>query len=200
MAKNAGSAASDVEERQSRRAERVSLPEHLPYQLLRVSSLISLGVSRLFNAYFDISTNEWRILAVLGYYGSQGAGELAERVVLDRASASRSLARLEKRGLINRDACGRDRRRRIISLTSEGQDLHDRIAPLSRMRGRMIGAALTQEERDAFIKTLHKLEDQVAWLNREEADELRLSRGLAPVSSMASDVMDESEGEHLEER
>jgi len=195
MVKSAENAAPDIQERESWRVEQVSLPEHLPYQLLRVSSLISLGVSRLFNAYFDISTNEWRILAVLGYYGPQGAGELAERVVLDRASTSRSLARLEKRGLINRDACGRDRRRRIISLTPEGQDLHDRIAPLSRMRGRMIGAALTQDERDAFIETLHKLEDQVAWLNREEADELRLGRGLAPVSSIASDVAGESEGE-----
>ena len=62
-----------------------------------------------------------------------GAGRLtifgiADRIAMDRGGTSRSVARLEKRGLILRRDDPSDRRRSHVELTNEGRAVHDEIA------------------------------------------------------------------------
>ena len=53
---------------------------------------------------------------------------IADRIAMDRGGTSRSVARLEKRGLVIRQDDPSDRRRSYVALTDEGWAIHDEIA------------------------------------------------------------------------
>lgn len=152
--------------------EKTNLPEHLPYQLVHVSALLSLGVSRLFQARFGLGIREWRVLAILGFYGPSSAADLVGRVAFDKSTISRAIKRLEQDGYIARGPHPSDARRQLIFLTEKGADMHDRIAPVSRMRRRIIESALTEAERRQLGQMLEKLRVQLEWLNREEETDI----------------------------
>ncbi|GAB4121865.1 MAG: MarR family transcriptional regulator [Rhodothalassiaceae bacterium] len=157
--------------------EKTNLPEHLPYQLVHVSALLSLGVSRLFQARFGLGIREWRVLAILGYYGPSSAADLVGRVAFDKSTVSRAIKRLEAGGLVTRGPHPSDARRQLIFLTEEGAAMHDAIAPVSRMRRRIIESALSEEERHQLSLILEKLRVQLEWLNREEETDLMAAAG-----------------------
>lgn len=148
--------------------EKTNLPNHLPYQLIHVSSLLSLGVSRLFQARFQLGIREWRVLAILGHYGPSSAAELVGQAAFDKATISRAVQRLEKDGYVRRAPHPSDARRQLIYLTASGVALHDAVAPISRLRRRIVESALTPEERETLAIVLEKLRKQLEWLNREE--------------------------------
>lgn len=152
--------------------EKTDLPQHLPYQLVHVSQLLHLGVSRLFQARFALGIREWRVLAILGHYGPLTASDLVGRATFDKATVSRAVAQLEKQGYVARQPHPSDARRRLIHLTAAGVDLHDRVAPISRLRRRVLESALTESERETLSVILDKLRAQLEWLNEEEANDL----------------------------
>jgi len=152
--------------------EKTDLPYHLPYQLVHVSQLLHLGVSRLFQARFGLGIREWRVLAILGHYGPLTASDLVGRATFDKATVSRAVAQLEKQGYVARRPHPSDARRRLIHLTEAGVDLHDQVAPISRLRRRVLESALTESERETLSVILDKLRAQLEWLNEEEANDL----------------------------
>ncbi len=152
--------------------EQTNLPEHLPYQLVHVSALLSLGVTRLFQAQFDLGIREWRVLALLGYYGPLSPSGLVGRAAFDKATVSRAIKRLEQDGLVVREPSPEPGARQIIHLTEAGAALHDRVAPISRLRRRIVESALTEKERASLKVMLQKLEKQLLWLNAEEEKDI----------------------------
>ncbi len=151
--------------------EKTDLPEHLPYQLIHVSSLLSLGVSRLFQSRFGLGIREWRVLAILGYYGPSSPSELVGTAAYDKATVSRAIKRLEKDGYVRRGRHATDARRLLVYLTERGVKLHDQVAPISMLRRRVIESVLTEEERKTLSVALGKLTRQLEWLNQEEAND-----------------------------
>lgn len=152
--------------------EPLDLPSHLPYQLVHASSMLSVGFARLLNRRFRIGIREWRILAVLGHGGPMAPSDLVGRAAYDKGTVSRALQRLERRGLVRRVPAGPGRQRWIVGLTAEGAALHDRIAPLARMRARILQAVLDPEEARVLERALDRLITKIAWLNEEERSDL----------------------------
>jgi len=149
--------------------EKTDLPDHLPYQIVHVSQLLHLGVSRLFQNRFSLGIREWRILAILGHYGPLSASDLVGRAAFDKATVSRAVSSLERQGYVARTPHPSDARRQLIHLTEAGVALHDEVAPISRLRSRVLEAALSPEERESLGHILGKLRAQLEWLNEEEA-------------------------------
>ncbi len=152
--------------------EALDLPRHLPYQIVHASSLLSVGFARLLQRRFRLGIREWRILAILGHAGPMAPSDLVGRAAYDKGTVSRALQRLEQRGLVRREPAAQGRRRWIVGLTPEGAALHDRIAPVARMRARILQAALSPEEVRVLSEALVKLTDKIAWLNNEERKDL----------------------------
>lgn len=80
----------------------------------------------------DLSLDEYEILVRL----SESEGErirmssLADQVVHSRSRLTHTIARLEKRGIVERVRCSADGRGREAVLTPAGRDLLDRAAPV----------------------------------------------------------------------
>lgn len=80
----------------------------------------------------DLTLNEYEILVRLSETEGHRVrmAELADRVVHSRSRLTHTVARLEKRGLVERVRCSADGRGREAVLTSEGMDLLVRAAPV----------------------------------------------------------------------
>ena len=152
----------------ARAREALDLPRHLPYQIVHASSLLSVGFARLLQRRFRLGIREWRILAILGHAGPMAPSDLVGQAAYDKGTVSRALRRLEQRGLVRREPAAQGRRRWIVGLTAEGAALHDQIAPVARMRARILQAALSPEEMRVLSAALARIIDKIAWLNDEE--------------------------------
>jgi DNA-binding MarR family transcriptional regulator len=82
---------------------------------------------------------------------------LAERLSIDRYSASLLVDRLEAKGIIERRVNGLDRRARLLRLTPRGEKLYARLrAPVDQIRMRIL-APLEPKERELFLGYLARV-------------------------------------------
>jgi DNA-binding MarR family transcriptional regulator len=87
--------------------------------------------------------------------------ELADRVLLSRSGMTRLVDRLEREGLVTREACANDARGMFTVLTEAGS-LRLRKASKTHLRGidEYAVSKLSPDELEAFGKTLAKLLDE----------------------------------------
>jgi homoprotocatechuate degradation regulator HpaR len=105
----------------------------LPMTLLKAREVVMQKFTPHLRAN-GLSAQQWRVLRALQEQDQLDATEIAERCTLLMPSLSRILQNLEGRDLIRRAVSTEDQRRSLVSLTRQGQDLFDRIAPLSEER------------------------------------------------------------------
>ncbi|GCF07804.1 MarR family winged helix-turn-helix transcriptional regulator [Dictyobacter arantiisoli] len=83
---------------------------------------------------YGITPVQYALLKVLWEHDQQSGAELGERLLLDSATMTGLLDRLEHAGLIERKAHETDRRVNRVALTARGRDLQ---APLDREMDQM---------------------------------------------------------------
>jgi homoprotocatechuate degradation regulator HpaR len=76
----------------------------------------------------NVTEQQWRVLRVLSDEGPLGIAELAEEAMLHGPSVTRILKELVDRKLVVRKLDKTDRRRSIVAITTEGQDVIDHTA------------------------------------------------------------------------
>ncbi len=79
---------------------------------------------------------------------------LADRLNIDRNTASLLVEQLVKKGLVERQVNGADRRARLLSLTSNGEKLFARLRPAHIVANQNILAAITADERKLLLDLL----------------------------------------------
>jgi len=62
--------------------------------------------------------------------GSLRLNDLGKRILLDKYNVTRLIDRLEKRGLVSRDACQVDGRGKFACITEKGRELRKRMWPV----------------------------------------------------------------------
>ena len=85
-------------------------------------------------APYGVTPVQYALLKVLWEHDQQSGAELGERLLLDSATMTGLLDRLEHAGLIERKAHATDRRVNKVALTARGRDLQ---APLDREMDQM---------------------------------------------------------------
>ncbi len=75
---------------------------------------------------------------------------------MDRGTVSRSVVRLERRGLVYRLSDATDRRVAVINLTEEGADIADQIAAFMLGRELEMIRELTEDEWQAWLAITDK--------------------------------------------
>jgi len=143
------------------------LARFLPYRLSVVTEQISRLVARTYAERFGLSVAEWRVIAHLGYSTRLSPLAVAERTAMDKVKVSRALARLTARRLVHREANPHDGRGAILTLTSSGRSVYERIVPSALAMERTILGALEPAEVARLTGLLDRLEARVALLERE---------------------------------
>ncbi len=96
------------------------------------------------------------LLVGLRALGPATVQALAEMLVIDRTTLSRSLGPLERDGLVRVEP-GEDRRERLLALTTKGRRRLERAVPLWKKAQRRIVRALGQDRYARLLKDLGQL-------------------------------------------
>lgn len=137
--------------------EPLKLEKFLPYRLAVLSSTISTTVARAYDKRFSVSIPEWRVIAILGRFPGLSAVEVAERTLMDKVAVSRAVTKLVKNGRIDREFADADKRRSILTLSEDGQHLHDEIAELALDFERDLLEGFSQDDIDRLNHMMERL-------------------------------------------
>lgn len=129
---------------------------YLLYLLAQSSSAASRGFHQhLARRGIEVST--WRILASLYPDREKSIGELAEDCMIVQSTLTRTVIRLEKRGLIRRRAAPADRRITHVSLTPTGEDLATDLVADALAHEQILLESYSAAEIDALKRALGAL-------------------------------------------
>ena len=122
-------------------------------------------------ARHGLTIAEFGVLEALYHVGPMLLGELQRKVLVSSGGVTWLVDRLEKRGLVKREACPEDRRARYATLTTEGKRLLARIFPDHAKAIEHAMAGLTRADRDraaTLLKALGRAADALPTSSGEE--------------------------------
>ena len=139
-------------------SSKLNLQRFLPYRLTKLSGIISRSLAERYSRQFDLTIQEWRILAILGEKPGLTAREVGDLASLDKVNISRATDKLEKAGRIKRKVVAEDRRAFSLYLTENGQDILDRIIPLASGYEDLLLDRFSPEEIEQLDSFLNRLD------------------------------------------
>ena len=145
----------------------MNLQAFLPYRLAVVSEAVSRSLAAVYGERFNLSRDEWRILAALALRDDIKSTELAALTTLDKMQVSRALTRMERDGLLEREPDPSDRRNLIVRLLPAGRALYRKIVPMARAREAYLLESLDPQERATLSSALDKLLDRARQLQQQ---------------------------------
>ena len=92
----------------------------MPYRAARLATALSRGLAAEYEARYDISVAEWRVLVHLTQISEISVRDIFTRVDMDRARVTRAVQRLEARGFVLKLVNETDRRLVRLTLTDQG--------------------------------------------------------------------------------
>ncbi|MFT6675648.1 MAG: DNA-binding MarR family transcriptional regulator [Sulfitobacter sp.] len=111
------------------------------------------------NALFDLSLNEWRVLALVVARAPARAADIAEFLLMDKSQTSRLVKSLAGKGLITMLEDSADRRAHVLELTVQGAEVyHGMMAEVLRSNEEVL-APLSKDEVAVFSGMLQRLID-----------------------------------------
>lgn len=152
-------------------APELDLQQFLPYRFNRLAERISASLSNIYRERFSVSVPEWRVLAWLSQRESLTATDICQRAYMDKATVSRAIQKLQKRGLLLRTPSEEDQRGLVLSLTPAGESLLAELFPKAHdWEARLVNTLTAHEYRD-LLHLLGKLERQLTRMEEQDAAE-----------------------------
>lgn len=151
-----------------------SIEEVITFRLHRLVAIGERAGQQWSERLFDLSLNEWRLLALVKGRASSRAGDVADLLVMDKSQTSRVIKSLLTKGLIENTPDPQDRRAVSLKLTGAAEAIYrDVFEEVMRSNERILDP-LSAEEVEAFHTILDKLIDHT-----QDLLERRLGRPMA---------------------
>lgn len=128
-------------------------------RLSRVRAHMDSALLRVFRD-FGLTAADFRVIVALRRAGSPyelPQARLMTQLALTSGTISVRVDRLEKRGILTREADPDDKRGQRVRLTAEGLRLFDKVAPLHLANEERLLSSLTHDERAILARLLSKL-------------------------------------------
>jgi MarR family transcriptional regulator, lower aerobic nicotinate degradation pathway regulator len=129
------------------------------HQLLKLTNRLMAPFSTHLAHRYKISLNEFRLLMTIGNLGQTASHELAELTGVNVMSVSRAVATLQRHGRIQVVRDPKNRRRKWLTLTEEGQRLYDIMRPQSEKVADYLLSDLASDEVAQLATILTRLID-----------------------------------------
>lgn len=136
----------------------LNLAQFFPYQLAKLQAMISDSIAEIYLGEFNLSKQEWRVLAILANEHSLNAKEVGSKADLEKMPASRAIKKMVERNVLEKVSNIKDKRSSLLKLTSKGENLYRQLAPLVKQREQELLSALTPQELSTLNKAFTKLE------------------------------------------
>lgn len=137
----------------------LDLNAFFPYQLRRTYAAVSEMLRAVYHEKFDLSSAEWRVLAILVRDRKITNREIVAAATIDKVTVSRAVGKLEDKKLVERHPNPQDGRSELLSPSAKGLDLYKAMSPdLTALEERILGV-LNAPERKSLMTALSKLEE-----------------------------------------
>ena len=144
--------------------------------LSRISRALSQQMLLYARRELGLNLAEYRALSMLSECRSASIKDIAAGTQLDKAQVIRAIANLTRRRLAIHTVDSRDRRLRVVKLTSAGRTLPARATPFAIERQTRMEQALPLAERRVFWHALVILSQETQAMLTEEAQVLNKPR------------------------
>lgn len=129
----------------------------MPGHLIRRLHQIAVSIYLEETAASEIRPVQFAAMTAIRAFPGMDQMELSRRIAFDRSTIQDVLIRLEKRGMIRREADPKDRRRRVLHISDKGAKALDDLATDNRRAQSRMLSPLTPEEREIFLKLMTKV-------------------------------------------
>lgn len=134
-------------------------PTAVLHGLLKMTNRLMAPFSTHLASQYKISLNEFRLLMAIGRLGESASHELADHTGVNVMSVSRAVAALERHGRITVTPDPRNRRRKSLSLTEEGQRLFEVMKPQTEKVADYLVSGLSNEDVEALNRIMNTVVD-----------------------------------------
>ena len=107
----------------------------------------------------EVTAEQWAILSTLWKKNGQTQQALADYANKNKASITHLIDNLEKRALVERSVDEKDRRNKLVYLTSEGADLQEALTKVVNKTIKKVTADVDKKELKQCKKALKKIID-----------------------------------------
>ncbi len=140
----------------SKNNEEFELEEFVPYIVSTLSRQFATLLEKSLKEK-GLSISNWRVLLCLSKYEKRTLNEIVDYTLLPQSTLSRSLNRMEERGLISRTRRRNDHRTYDIEITKVGQaTLEDTVQDVKKMCDEPL-TILEPDERENWLSTTNKI-------------------------------------------
>ena len=133
------------------------LEDYLPYRLAVAANRVSRLCARRYSETYGLSIPEWRVLAVVGRFGTLSPSAVGEWTAMDKVKVSRAAASLAARGLVKQTHDPDDGRGRLLRLTRKGLAVRQGLVPVAHELEEQLAEGLSRTEWGGLLKALDKL-------------------------------------------
>ena len=133
------------------------LTEFFPYQLTQLQAKVSDNIAEIYTGKFELSRQEWRVLASLGNGELLSAKQIGEQTNLEKMPASRAITKMQTQGLLVKSTDKTDKRSSLLKLTEQGLSIYHQLIPLVLEREQELLSILSVQEKNQLTKIIDKL-------------------------------------------
>ena len=139
----------------------LDLDRYVPAFITFIANKLSNSATAFYQRQFGVNVTEWRIMSLLAIEPGIPASRICHVIGFDKGPVSRTLAGLEKRGLISIRTDPNDGRTHSIALTAKGRAIHDKVIVAAFERERRLLSCLDKDEREVLIELLRRLHENL---------------------------------------
>lgn len=139
----------------------LDLERYVPAFITFIANKLSNSATAFYQREFGVNVTEWRIMSLLAIEPGIPASRICHVIGFDKGPVSRTLAAMEKRGLIAIRTDPNDGRTHSISLSAKGRTTHDKVIVAAFERERRLLSCLSKDEQEVLIDLLRRLHENL---------------------------------------
>jgi DNA-binding MarR family transcriptional regulator len=152
----------------ARGGQTLDLERYVPAFITFIANKLSRSATALYQRRFGVNVTEWRMMSLLAIEPGITASRICHVIGFDKGPVSRTLALMQKRGLIAISTDPHDGRSHSISLTPKGRAVHDQVVVAALERERRLLACLRKDEREVLIDLLRRVHSNLDAVTRQD--------------------------------
>ncbi|GLC82519.1 MarR family winged helix-turn-helix transcriptional regulator [Lacrimispora brassicae] len=128
--------------------------------LHRAVNYIDRQSTKIFSEY-QLTLGQFAVLEALYHKGDMTIGQVQEKILSSSGTMPLIINNLEKRGYLIRETDSKDKRRCILHITAQGQELIGQVYPRNEARIIELMSHWTDEEKKELAILLKKFGDEI---------------------------------------
>jgi DNA-binding MarR family transcriptional regulator len=139
----------------------IDLDRYVPAFVTNIANKLSNSATSAYQRNFGVNVTEWRIMTQLAIEPGIPASRICQVIGFNKGPISRTLAVMQKRGLVTIRTDPNDGRTHSISLTAKGRGIHDKVIVVALEREKRLLSCLKADEREMLIELLRRLHNNL---------------------------------------